>query len=1292
MKKFLLTVLFLVLLIFGGVGYFLARSFNADNFQKSVVKIVSEMTGREFNVMGQTYLSWVPSPEIIFNNVTLSNAKGSTRGVMINVPKIAISLTWRSLLNKPIVIDKIKLENPVLFLERTDAKTVNWDFEFLSNKALENISLGFAGDFMDTRVANLEIEKGVINYSNQLTDSKISLTNINGKVTMDTLQGPYSFEGVLEKGENEYITNLKVNQLVMDMPVPFTLSMQAKDKSLTFDMSGEMVSQSAKGSSITANGSFTVERPNMLLQMVGLKPLSAALNVPATGSLTYTSQSGFDSIKNFTIRFGETENSVALSGSISRENQEGKLFYSAAVEINHFNSAEWGEWLADLKKMDITDVDLADYDLKLNAQKITFDNQEINDASISLSKKTGRVIIHSLKALFEGETSLSATGGSLVQDDKNGWSLIVTGESKNLRTLLSKYISIHTLAPDVLQKASFEGNVLYFDDKVSVDIDRFESDGGYLKGKLDYLKNKVPFISLNGSIENVNFDKYFGYKPTKEKKDLSLVLPMIKSYFQGSSYMQNVNGKFSFDMKEITAFNLPMRKAKLEGSLENGLLKLSQVRATGAAMASILASAEIDKAGSADANINALRLDFSTKELKLFLDRANLVTTNAYLIDEDKLSTNLTLAEEKNIFKGSYVSKIGALETTLNGGISFENNEPVAHDLKVELKYPSFQKFLKDVVMTDKINNAAEGEFLLSGVLNGSTKEMKFSGMDIQIGMNQIKANGNIKNTGVQKLMDIQVSTPSFDLDKYMLSEFRHIFDDGRVGEKAFDFSLLDLWQLKLRFETGQILWNAKELKNALIDLSIQDKLLTLNELKGIPSNEGSTLKMNGTVSWSGVPQVKMDVNIAGLELSPNMLSSSKTAFGSGVLTLSSKLNGLGKSPAEVWRNLSGNGKLQISNALFVGSDIQKITPLIQKTIAERKPKHEFDSELARYLTAGKTPIESVGGDFTIENGILKMMNASLKADSFYSNPMQIIFDIPQKEIDISVPITLSSYTELPPFAISLKGKTSAPVYLTNYVDLSNAVADIVEQGNTKIAEALQEEKEKLAKISLSERAERIKEAIQSARDAVKTAEKKLYSGDNESAAYILQSAKDALAIVNQLSIKESLTDAQYIQLMEQSRLAILKASEAVDEAVRDLYFEDRKQVQAFVKQSYEMQKRIEKVHMENPHIEIVAKLLPAATQYNEALIKVNQAFGPDISADDHEMLMNAAREAFSKVARAYEYVARFEADDMQRINVLPIHSIPNEDTFEEDAQEETEEKYEEEEAPRATFQGVIER
>ena len=220
---------------------------------------------------------------------------------------------------------------------------------------------------------------------------------------------------------------------------------KAKDKSLTLDLTGEMISQGAKGTSITADGSFSVERPNVILKELGLKPLSSALNIPATGGLSYVSQNGFDSIKNFTVRFGETDSSVAISGSLSREDKDGKLFYTAGIDINHFNTVDWKDLIEAVEKTNLTDANTPDYDLKLNAQKITKGTQTVNDFSLSLSKKADRIIIHTLKAVLDGETNVFATGGSLSQDEQNGWSLIVSGESKNLRTLLSKYINIQKI-------------------------------------------------------------------------------------------------------------------------------------------------------------------------------------------------------------------------------------------------------------------------------------------------------------------------------------------------------------------------------------------------------------------------------------------------------------------------------------------------------------------------------------------------------------------------------------------------------------------------------------------------------------------------------------------------------------------------------------------------------------------------------------------------------------------------------------------------------------------------------
>lgn len=1259
MKKFLLTVLFLIMVILGGLGFFIVRSFNAENFQKQIVKSMSDITGREFNVMGTTYVTWLPSPEIILNDVTLSNAKGSTRAVMLSIERVSIQLTWKSLLKNPLVIDKIKLENPVVYLERNDANNVNWNFSFLDKRVIEKSTLGVEDNFIQTRVDNLEVKNGALNYINAITNAKVELSAINGRIILDTLQGPYSFKGAIQKGDTVFDTDLSIKQLVSDVEVPFTLVMNAKDKSLFLDLNGEILTK-LKGLNLSANGSFMVQKPNDLLKELGLFSLSETLNVPAQGGLTYTSQNGLDSLKNFTIRFGDNEDSIALTGSASREEKDGSLFYTIAFAINQLNYDQWADIIQRLKKADLNDKQLPNFDLKLNAQKITYQKSEIKEASLALSKKDGRLLVHSLKALFPGETEVSASGGSLIQDDKFGVSLLVDLKSKNFKQLLSGYFDTNTIASNVLTTAQADMNLLIFSDMIDVEVQSFETGSSSLVGHAQILKTKKPTIHFDGTLKNVNFDQYIGYKPAKTKMNLTEVIPAIKEYFKTADSLTKFNSKFDVELKDVTLKQLPISYGKLSGSLDEGKLKLSEFRATGVAMATLLAAGEVENIATDNLKINNMRVDFNTTELKLFLDRANLLSTNQFLNQTNTLTTSLQTAENKDIWSGTMRSKIGELETYYSGSIDLSKNKAEAKDLLVEVTYPSFQQFLKKVLMTKKINNSVEGAFSFKGTLNGSFDQFRLSGADVKIGTNYLSMDADVKNTESQKSIDLKVKTPSFDLNRYMLNDFRNVFADGSLGDTTFNFSLLDLWQVKLQLDTGQILWQTEELKNALVKLSIQDKQLVVENLTGVPSVPDSLLKVSGQLSWAGVPQLKANIDLVGYALGANLITGDKTSFGNGILTLSGNIATTGKSPNEMRKKLSGSGKLNISNALWVGADIQKVPLLIDKTIKDRSPKHVFDTELNRYLNSGKTTFESLSGNFTIEKGIFKMMDASLKAEIFYSNPMQIVYNIPQKSIDVSVPISLATYADMPPFAISLKGNSFSPQYLTNFVDLSNAVDDIVQQGNTKIAEQLQKEKEKLAKITLTERAERIKQAIHDAREAVKIADEKLFAGDNESASFLLQNAKDALAIVNQLSVKETLTDAQYIQLMEQSRMAILKAKEAIDETVRDLYFEDRKQVQTFVKQSQEMLSQIEMVNETNPEIEIVAKLLVLVKQYAQVLKLTNEQFSNDISQDDHLALMQTARDAFSKIVHAYEYIARFEPEGTERIQPISINRVQN--------------------------------
>lgn len=1257
MKKFLFTVLFLLLIVLGGLAFFIIRSFNTENFQKQIVQSVSELTGREFTIMGATYVTWFPSPKIVLNDVTLSNTKGNPRAVMMRANRIGIQLEWQSLLKSPLVINKIDVENPVLFLERADATQVNWDFPFLSanDNKLESDILNPIQSFNQTRVENMQIRGGSIEYSNAITGVKLPLSNINGNLTMDSLKGPYQFNGSFQAEKNNFTTKVQVKRLRMDSPVPFSLNLEGDKNAFILDMNGELIPDDKKNMNVVANGSFTVQRPNDILQFFHFKPLNAALNIPSLGSMTYESAKGSDNLKSFTIRFGDNEDAVAITGSFTREERNKKLFYNGALAINTFDYSQWADLFSDINLQQLNEQNTPDFDLKLNAQTVIYDKQTAKNVALDISKKSNRLIVQSAKAVLAGDTDMTAEGGSLSQDGKVKLSLLLTGSSKNIRDLLNPFIDTKQVKNGLLQQAKFNGNVLIGSDETELDIQSLTMDKAFISGKLKIKPlEKRPVIESTLSLKNINLDDYTGYQKPKQAAELGKSISLIKTYLQNAHFLNRFNGSFDIDLTDITFHQLPIGKGKLTGTLNENTLKIKELKTTEMATASLSCSGEFVGVSQDNLKINDLKIDFQAKQLKLFLERANLTTSNEFLKKTGEIKTTLQVSEDKNIWNAVMQNTVGDLEARFAGKINTQTDLPTYEDLQVSITYPSFQRFMKTVVGTNSMNNSLEGPLSLKGTINGLAKNFKISNGNIQIGTQQLTADATVELSESKKAFTLNVLTPSFDADKYILNEFKNLTATGPSANYAFNFSVLDMWQAKIKVVTNQLLYRSLELKNAILDLSVQNRILTLNDLSGTQGINNTPFKATGSLSWANIPEIKGSIQSTNNSLNPNILSGNKMSFGGGNVTLNVDFAAKGKTPNEMKSDLNGKGTISITNSTWVGTDLTKVTALVEKTIKNRDPKTTFDTALNRLLNSGKTSIDTLSGPFTIDKGTVKMMDISMKASGLYSNPMQVMLNIPTQTVDISVPISLEAYPDLPPFALSLKGKSDALVYQPNFVDLSNSVTDLVEKSNTKVAKEVQKEEEQKEKVTLTERQEKIKQAIEQARESIKTADEKLFAGDNKPAAFLLQNAKDALSIVNNLSVKETLTDAQYIQLMEQSRLAVLKANEAIDEAIRDKYFEDRKQLATFAKQSKEMLHEIARIHETNPDIEIVTKLIPAVEKYTQTLEEAAQKASVNSTDEEHMTLMDDARSMFKKVVKAYEYVSRFDIESMGT-KIVPV-------------------------------------
>lgn len=1255
MKKFFLTVLFLFFLIVGGLGFFIIRSFNTDAFQKQIVESISEMTGREFNVMGATYVSWFPMPRIVMNDITLANVKGSQRAVMVRANRVGVELEWASLLKNPLVIKKIDIENPTVFLERMDETNVNWNFPFLFETKTNLNDFGMDTTRASIRVDTVSVRGGSIEYTNALNQMKWVVSSINGNLSMDTLQGPYTFNGTFRAKEKTVSAQLKIMQLRVDTAVPFSLNLVGEDNNFLLDLNGTITPSLTKTTQMVADGSFSTQKPNDLLKAFDLKPLSEALNVPSFGNMRYESANGQDTFKSFTVRFGDTENAVSMTGSLEREKKQ-KLSYKATINFNRFDYAQWQNMLSELNWKNLTDGEFADFKLKLHADTFVYQGKNFKNVNADFAKNGYKFQINGGSMEATGETTVNFEGGSIIQNDKVGLVLMLAGKSARLDELL-KTVSPSADFPKVLaQSAIFKGNTTIYADGFNLEIQEFSLDKTKLSGNVRYEETKpLPTIRIKLFAQNVNIDDYAGYRKPKEKVSVFALINNAKNYVSQLTFLKNYVGTFDLAGNNIVFFGAPIEKITLNGEVVNNTLKITKADIRNLANASLSGSVDFSGLNEKVISIPTLKMNFGTPQLSLFMDKIGLTANEESLKDLKDFKTELTLSEQGDEWAIDMNNVVGDLGLTLDGKLKTTDAGTTYNNLQVSLSYPDFRRFSREIFDIKGINTAMDGDFLVKMVLNGSLDNVAFSDGQIKIGPNQMSVNGTYK-PGKQAQLIMNIEAPSFNVNKYIWNDLKNIKFRGINAQKPFDLSVFDGLDHQIKISTAQLLYNGYELKNAILSwvISGREKTVTLKELSGTYGTSNAPFKASGMFNWGNTPTFTVDFNGFNSEVSPHLLSMKKMSYGEGTVRYQAHLESTGKSPAEMLNNLKGSGQLTFENGIWVGTGIDKVLPLVKRTIDNHVPKETFDKEMNRILNSGKTPIQKIDGAFTIENGQFKAMNTVLNGEGFISDPMQIQWDIAKDSFDILVPITLSAYADLPPFALTVRGKRDALAYQTNYVDLSSSVADIVKAESEQLAEKKQTEKEKEMKIARSEREDKIREAILSAREAVKQAGIKVTTGDNQKALYLYRNAQDALSVVNNMSVKETLTDAEYIQLTEQSRLAIMKAEEAVAEATNDKFFEDRKKLHAFSDSAQQMQSEIIRIRDAYPDIEIVQKLAPATAEHVNILQKLSDEANPNETDESHYAQMRKARDAYVKVVKGYQYVLRFDIDS----NVKPIQPL----------------------------------
>ena len=124
-KIFKYTAIVLVAIVLLGVLVLSVMDFS--RFQPEIEAAVQDATGREFSINGDFSVKVLPSPTVLVEDVTLSNASWGSEPDLLRVGHFSAKIGLWSLLSRPIVIHDLKLADVDVLLETNSDDEANWD-------------------------------------------------------------------------------------------------------------------------------------------------------------------------------------------------------------------------------------------------------------------------------------------------------------------------------------------------------------------------------------------------------------------------------------------------------------------------------------------------------------------------------------------------------------------------------------------------------------------------------------------------------------------------------------------------------------------------------------------------------------------------------------------------------------------------------------------------------------------------------------------------------------------------------------------------------------------------------------------------------------------------------------------------------------------------------------------------------------------------------------------------------------------------------------------------------------
>ncbi len=1054
MKKLVLFPLILIVLILGAA--LVGPTFvDWNKYKPQILEKINATTGYNVAINGDLSLTVLPRPQLSIEGLVIESPKKVKFENLLSLEKTKVAVSALPLLQKKIVVDRVTLVSPDIQLEIME----DGSFSYMTKKLQKADGVVDAtpkevkqkGAAITNAIAfnGLDIENGKFSFYDHRSKKAYNVKDMNLSVDADTLKGPFKLKGDVNYTDKKIDLDIKTGKLpkageMLELDSVIGLS----DAGAQFKFNG--VTSIAKPFEVQGQTNVQVSSPAKLASVMGTK-LDGKYNETFKLDGLLSADQSKVSYDNLKISFGD----LMGNGRLNVTNLEKKdpLELGGKMEFTSLNLNKFigGSKDSAAKKKSSgvpqtltlpmavntnIQVDFSDVKYNGNLLKGVFVDLQKKGKSSAVKFKTLEIpgngkIAGSLNVNY-GSRSVASKTGAVTYSDPNV-SFVLDGKVGQIEQTLKAFAPNVNAKPltNLYKSALFDLKGSTSGDEISLKGSTIQLDQTVLGVGGSYKAvgaNGRPKAVIELTAGDIDFDNIMQRSGLKKSGSDSASKKSLK---QSVAPLQNLSLPMDLTL-DVSLQKARINKADLNGLRVAGSLIGNKLNITKASVNNFAGAVINVKGGIGDLrSLSGLDLDVYTKTDNV----KNLAS--ALKVDASKLPPSIKALEANVSIKGSteksaFSSNIKALSGQLDVSGTASNllATPSFTGLTVGMSHPNLVKAIQIVSPNFAGSTELAKPVKFSAKASSTGKRYNLTDINAVFGPTSLVGALDINMGGSVPDISGKIQAASIPLDDLLGAKKSGASKSSsdRWSKKAIDLSWMNSMALDLGLSAKQITYGSWNFAQPSTQLKISGGTLNAQNLKAGVFGGNATL--NATIkagASKGAPlsmSVKSDMDSIALESLVRALSGSNKLRSSGTVNFDMDVNASGASSHALVNALGGSAKLRGSNVVIKGFDLPKMA----EALGGRDKLRSLASGLVSgAVSGGQTKFDSVNGDYTITNGVVKIDSMKMDSDSAVVDSTGNA-DLPKWYVDTTHSISLKTVPDMKPLSATIKGPLNRPL------------------------------------------------------------------------------------------------------------------------------------------------------------------------------------------------------------------------------------------------------------------------